>query len=239
VTKSLTSGIIAGAGDVLCQAIVVAVMMTTTTAAAVQVDNQSKDNRHNDNGKEDPTSVVEQPSTTTFSSSTLSFLWNQQQYDSTRTLRFVSLGTFLVGPVIHVWYNALNGIWPGTTVVRVVQRVLVDQFIFTPAFLTVWLTALWTLQDWDDDVPAERRDDYWTDLRRAWPVVLPANWCLWIPAQAINFRFVPLPYQVLFSNVVALVWNAFLSFTNSRQQQQQQQADDMPEQPLLENDATS
>jgi protein Mpv17 len=44
------------------------------------------------------------------------------------------------------------------------------------------------------------------------PTALIANWSLWIPAQVINFRFVPGKFQVLFSNVVALAWNVYLSF---------------------------
>ena len=42
---------------------------------------------------------------------------------------------------------------------------------------------------------------------------LVANWALWVPAQLVNFRYIPGKFQVLFSNVVALGWNAYLSFT--------------------------
>lgn len=49
-------------------------------------------------------------------------------------------------------------------------------------------------------------------LRREYIGVMKANWLLWIPAQLANFKLVPLKYQVLFTNVVELVWNAFLSY---------------------------
>jgi hypothetical protein len=35
---------------------------------------------------------------------------------------------------------------------------------------------------------------------------------LWIPANFVTFRFVPLRFQVLFANVIALGWNAYLSW---------------------------
>lgn len=38
------------------------------------------------------------------------------------------------------------------------------------------------------------------------------SWALWIPAQAVNFYFMPVKFQVLFTNVFELLWNAYLSF---------------------------
>ena len=43
-----------------------------------------------------------------------------------------------------------------------------------------------------------------------WPTLI-ANWKLWPPANFINFRFVPLNYRVLFTNMVAVIWNIYLS----------------------------
>ena len=34
--------------------------------------------------------------------------------------------------------------------------------------------------------------------------------------RVINFRFVPVHHQVLFANVVALVWNTYLSFATNK-----------------------
>jgi FtsH-binding integral membrane protein len=53
-------------------------------------------------------------------------------------------------------------------------------------------------------------------LRASVPDIVVANWALWVPAQFVNFAVVPLKFQVLYSNVVALVWNVYLSYTTSR-----------------------
>ena len=42
-----------------------------------------------------------------------------------------------------------------------------------------------------------------------------ANWKVWTVPQFINVNFVPGQYRVLFSNVVGLAWNAYLSKMNS------------------------
>ena len=40
---------------------------------------------------------------------------------------------------------------------------------------------------------------------------LKAQWAFWIPAQLINFRFVPVRHQLNFVLVVSLAWTTFLS----------------------------
>ena len=38
------------------------------------------------------------------------------------------------------------------------------------------------------------------------------NLMVWIPAQFLNFSFIPTKYNVLFSNMIGLAWNAYLSY---------------------------
>lgn len=50
------------------------------------------------------------------------------------------------------------------------------------------------------------------ELRTNWPSTVKANWMLWVPAQFINFRFVPVHHQVLVANITALLWNVYFSY---------------------------
>jgi len=174
-TKAITSGIIAGAGDFGCQALV---------------------DKHEYQASDDDS---------TLNGTTPSLDW----WDRQRTGRFTFLGACLVAPVVHIWYNLLaTRIVPGTT--SVVKRVVLDQFAFAPCFMTVWLASLWTLE-------GRMSPSVMTShIVEAMPSIVVANWSLWIPAQGINFRFVPVKYQVLYSNVVALLWNFYLSYATRR-----------------------
>jgi hypothetical protein len=53
-------------------------------------------------------------------------------------------------------------------------------------------------------------------LKEVVPDIIVANWFLWIPAMTINFSMIPLKFQVLFGNVVALVWNVYLSYMSTK-----------------------
>jgi hypothetical protein len=128
------------------------------------------------------------------------------QWDMPRTARMGLLGFALVAPIVHYWYGGLARVFPGSSAAVVAKRVLWDQALFSPLFLPTWLTSLWILE-------GQTSGDIFHMLKAEVPTALVANWALWVPSQIINFRFVPTKFQVLFSNFVALGWNAYLSFT--------------------------
>ena len=44
---------------------------------------------------------------------------------------------------------------------------------------------------------------------------LKANYVLWPAVQIVNFRFMPLQFQLPFVSTVGIAWTAYLSLTNS------------------------
>lgn len=46
-----------------------------------------------------------------------------------------------------------------------------------------------------------------------------ANYKLWPAVQCVNFCLIPLNYQLLFVNVIAIGWTAFLSNANQKASQ--------------------
>lgn len=86
----------------------------------------------------------------------------------------------------------------------VAKRLALDQLGFAPTFLPIFFTALLTLEGDVAKVPKKIEEEWWPAVK--------TNWVVWVPAQLLNFRFVPGNLQVLFSNVVGLFWNSYLSF---------------------------
>lgn len=125
-------------------------------------------------------------------------------YDPIRTARMGIIGLFMVGPTLHVWYRFLYARFPGTATKAVLTRLALDQFVFAPTFCAAFFAALFTLSGHPESYPDHMRNNY--------ADALIVNWGLWIPAQFINFRFIPAVHAVLFSNCIALVWNSYLSW---------------------------
>ncbi|WRX24346.1 Mpv17/PMP22 - like 4 [Theobroma cacao] len=103
------------------------------------------------------------------------------------------------------WYLCLSNLvkLPGAS--GAFLRLLLDQFLFSPIFIGVFLSTLVTLEGRPSQVVPKLQQVEW------FSAVL-ANWQLWIPFQFLNFRFVPQQFQVLAANFIALVWNVILSF---------------------------
>ncbi|XP_061344534.1 uncharacterized protein LOC133290470 [Gastrolobium bilobum] len=127
-----------------------------------------------------------------------------QSVNFKRTFLFTLLGFVLVGPTLHFWYLYLSKLvtLPGAS--GALLRLVLDQFLFSPIFIGVFLATLVTLEGGPSQAVPK--------LKQEWFSAVLANWQLWIPFQFLNFRFVPQQFQVLAANVIALVWNVILSF---------------------------
>ncbi|XP_002967587.2 peroxisomal membrane protein 2 [Selaginella moellendorffii] len=124
--------------------------------------------------------------------------------DIKRIVVITSLGLMLVGPTLHFWYLTLSKVVKIGGVKGTGIRLFLDQLFFSPLFIGVFFICLLTLEG--------RPSDIGPKLSRDWPSAVITNWKLWVPFQFINFMFVPQKLQVGFSNIIALVWNAYLSF---------------------------
>ncbi|CAI5534757.1 unnamed protein product, partial [Closterium sp. Naga37s-1] len=128
--------------------------------------------------------------------------------DARRAATISLLGLLLVGPTLHVWYSLLFRVvsvqgTPGTLI-----RLALDQLLFSPLFIATFFSSLLTLEGRPSAIPDV--------LKQEWAKAVVANWKVWIPFQFLNFRFVPLHLQVAASNVIALLWNVYLSFASHR-----------------------
>lgn len=125
-----------------------------------------------------------------------------------RTGHFACIGFFLAGPATRRWYGILDkhiGSKGGTVVLK---KVACDQLLFAPTFLAVLLSAIGFSQGRDiQNLTAKLKNEY--------PDILLSNYKIWPMVQLVNFYFVPLQYQVLTVQSVALLWNTYISYRTS------------------------
>jgi len=179
-TKCVTSGLLAASGDLLCQYI---------------------QHHRRKRGEEEISPHPQTESNYELSSEKQIFY-----PDFLRMSRFGILGCVLVAPIVHFWYGTLMLRIPGqNSAFAVFQRTVLDQFMFAPLFVPLFMINLMMLEG----QPAAQVPDI---LIEKVPSLLMVNWLLWIPAQVINFSVIPRKYQVLFRNFVGFIWNAILSW---------------------------
>lgn len=136
---------------------------------------------------------------------------NPPPFDFERLTRFMSYG-FLMSPVQYQWYGFLNRTFPVTTsraFLPALQRVAVDQLIFAPCGLTCFFTFM-TLTEGGGWAQIKKK---FTDV---YVPTLRANFILWPAVQMVNFRVMPIQFQIPFVSTVGIAWTAYLSLTNER-----------------------
>lgn len=129
------------------------------------------------------------------------------KHENEKTNKRVRLGSTHRGPVIHAFHNFLDLVlfkrMEQTSMPVVIAKVVIDQFIFTPIFTSVYFYTRALAED-------KSMSDTTALIRNKLSAILRKNWTVWIPVNVVNFLFVPLDLRVLFGSVVAFFWNSYL-----------------------------
>ena len=127
--------------------------------------------------------------------------------DLKRSTRFFIFGSTFVGPALAIWYKTLNKL-PIKGTLGVVSKVALDQFVWSP----IGIAFFFGMQDALQGISV---DSSYQKLKLVYWDVLKTNWTIWPAIQFINFYMVPVNYQSVVVNTVAIGWNAYLSRKNS------------------------
>ncbi|XP_041986968.1 mpv17-like protein [Aricia agestis] len=125
------------------------------------------------------------------------------EYDFASAARIVTVGSCLYAPTLYFWYKLLDRKFVGTAVKAVAAKVASDQFIMTPTLLAAFYTLLGVL---------ERKEDVFEELKEKYWKTFLANQAFWIPAQTINFFFLPSNLRVVYVASASMIWINVLCF---------------------------
>ncbi|KAH9487139.1 Protein SYM1 [Psilocybe cubensis] len=139
------------------------------------------------------------------------------KYDVTRTARFFAYGV-MISPFMGRWNLFLERRFPlraikGTNKVSLNalgKRVAADQLFMAPLGLAIFLSSMGIMEGRSPRQIGNRFKDLYS-------TALIANWRVWPLAQLINFRYMPLPYRVPFSQACGVFWTLYLSILNSEE----------------------
>jgi len=132
-----------------------------------------------------------------------------KSFDGARWLRAVAYGGIFYPYIAHLHYNFLEKLvvvrWATPTVRVPWAKMFIEQFVYWSYFTNAYYHAvLGALQGMSVSQVYHRVEStLWDTLK--------AQWAFWIPAQLVNFRFVPVRHQLNFVLVVSVLWTTFLS----------------------------
>jgi Mpv17 / PMP22 family len=118
---------------------------------------------------------------------------------------------FLMAPIQFQWFGFLSRTFPITKssgTVPAVQRVAMDQLIFAPIGLSIFFTFMTIAEGGGKRAIFKKFQDVYLPALRA-------NYMVWPAVQILNFRTVPIQFQIPFVSTVGIAWTAYLSLTNS------------------------
>ncbi|GEQ66622.1 hypothetical protein JCM33374_g285 [Metschnikowia sp. JCM 33374] len=133
-------------------------------------------------------------------------------YDIPRTMRAVTYGALVFGPLAGKWFGYLAKVSVGTsTAANAVVRMALDQFVFAPFVgIPLYFSCMTAMEG-----PADVGEAISKKLHHAWWDTAKANWVVWPAVQLANFGLVPAQFRLLTVNVVSIGWNCYLSMENS------------------------
>jgi len=141
------------------------------------------------------------------------FLPGQQApppFDFERLTRFMAYG-FCMAPIQFKWFQFLGRVFPISKTSAfgpAMKRVAFDQLIFAPAGLLVFFTTMTVAEGGGRRAISQK-------LRDMYIPTLKANYIVWPAVQIVNFRLMPVQFQLPFVSTVGIAWTAYLSLSNS------------------------
>jgi len=126
------------------------------------------------------------------------------QINWVRTLHMSTAFGLTSGLLCHHWYYYLDRVVPGKGLRVVVQKIVLDQVLFSPVCIAACLLVAGKLEKQTTSQLVNQTIQLGGRLYLA-------EWVIWPPAQFINFYFLPTRFRVLYDNIISLVYDTYTS----------------------------
>lgn len=134
-------------------------------------------------------------------------------FDFERMVRFMAYPC-IMAPAQLRWFAFLSSTFPlggGKSTVNAMKRVAFDQLLFAPVGLGCFFAFMTVAEGGGRRAVVRKFQDVYVPA-------LKANFLIWPAVQMLNFRVIPIQFQIPFVSTVGIAWTAYLSLTNSAEE---------------------
>jgi protein Mpv17 len=131
-------------------------------------------------------------------------------FDFERLTRFMAYG-FMMAPVQFRWFKFLSRAFPITkssALGPALKMMAFDQLIFAPVGVATFFTVMTIAEGGGKRAVTHK-------LRDMYLPTMKANYMVWPLVQMVNFRIMPIQFQLPFVSTVGIAWTAYLSLSNA------------------------
>lgn len=127
------------------------------------------------------------------------------KYNLHRTCRLGFYSCFIWSPATIYWFEFLVQLFPSSTLLSAIQRMLLDQLIWAPLVIITLFGTVGLLEGLSLQMVITRiKLSFWSTLY--------SNWLLWPLVQLINMSIIPAEYRIILANTVNIPWTAYLAY---------------------------
>jgi len=117
--------------------------------------------------------------------------------DTTKLQRYAVLGYTIIPNIMTVWYRWLDTRYTATTTSVIVKKVVLDQtFLTIPILVVFFLFMSWR----------EGKEDITAEFREKFAKTFGTSCLFWLPAQTLNFKFVPSSLRIAYNGACGFIW---------------------------------
>ncbi|PNY29001.1 Protein sym1 [Tolypocladium capitatum] len=131
-------------------------------------------------------------------------------FDFERLTRFMAYG-FCIAPLQFRWFKFLSSAFPMTKTSALgpaMKRVVFDQLVYAPFGVGLFFVTMTVAEGGGRRAVSNK-------LRDMYVPTLKANYLVWPAVQMVNFRLMPVMFQLPFVSTIGIAWTAYLSLTNA------------------------
>ncbi|CAH1396174.1 unnamed protein product [Nezara viridula] len=123
--------------------------------------------------------------------------------DKGALVRYAVVGSGINSNMLYFWYKWLDKKYTGTVPKIILKKLLLDQFVMTPQLLTAFYISM-SIMEGKEDIFKELKEKFVPTFQRS---------CLfWLPAQTINFLFIPPVARVVYVGTCSFIWINILCY---------------------------